>query len=374
MSETALLKNIFSPTLVSIMARNLKIVYPEFRQTNFENRILLDLDTLELKQRAQLMSESLFEFLPNDYPKACSILKGSLSLSSEDRKEIGKYPEFYFMPFAEFIAAYGLDHFETSTSLMYELTKVFTAEFCIRPFIEKHTDRMNTLFHMWVMDDNQHVRRLVSEGTRPRLPWAGRLPAFQKDPTPVFALLEMLKSDPELYVRRSVANNLNDIAKDNPDQVMECLQRWSNIQDAGTQWIIGHASRTLIKEGHIEALKLQGYDPSAPLLIEDFEVSNTVTFGEKLTFKFKLTNTGGKTEDFLIDFVIYFMKSNGKQAPKVFKLSAKNLKAGHSVEIVKSHPIKPISTRKYYNGKQRIAIQVNGTERVESEFSLIGVE
>ncbi|MCO4807211.1 MAG: DNA alkylation repair protein [Flavobacteriales bacterium] len=373
MSETLLLKNIFSPILVSILAQNVKIVHPEFREKDFINRIEPNLDSLELKQRAQLISLALHEFLPQNYVDACRIIKASMSLSDSDRQKIGKYPEFYFMPFAEYIAAYGLEYFDDSTSAMYDLTKVFTSEFCIRPFIEKYPLEMNRMLHQWAMDESQHVRRLVSEGTRPRLPWASRLPAFQKDPKPVFELLEKLKSDPELYVRRSVANNLNDIAKDNPDQVMKCLQRWSSVNDVGTQWVIGHASRTLIKDGHIEALKLQGFDPAAPLKVEAFKVDGLVNYGGKLTFEFKLTNTGTSASNYLIDFVIHFMKSNGRQAPKVFKLSAKKLRPGDSVHVVKAHPIKPISTRKYYNGPQRIAIQINGVERAEALFQLEGV-
>ena len=373
MSETLLLKNIFSPILVSILAQNVKIVHPEFREKDFINRIEPNLDSLELKQRAQLISLALHEFLPQNYVDACRIIKASMSLSDSDRQKIGKYPEFYFMPFAEYIAAYGLEYFDDSTSAIYDLTKVFTSEFCIRPCIEKYPLEMNRMLHQWAMDESQHVRRLVSEGTRPRLPWASRLPAFQKDPKPVFELLEKLKSDPELYVRRSVANNLNDIAKDNPDQVMKCLQRWSSVNDVGTQWVIGHASRTLIKDGHIEALKLQGFDPAAPLKVEAFKVDGLVNYGGKLTFEFKLTNTGTSASNYLIDFVIHFMKSNGRQAPKVFKLSAKKLRPGDSVHVVKAHPIKPISTRKYYNGPQRIAIQINGVERAEALFQLEGV-
>ena len=154
---------------------------------------------------------------------------------------------------------------------------------------------------------------------------------------------------------------------------MKCLQRWSSVNDVGTQWVIGHASRTLIKDGHIEALKLQGFDPAAPLKVEAFKVDGLVNYGGKLTFEFKLTNTGTSASNYLIDFVIHFMKSNGRQAPKVFKLSAKKLRPGDSVHVVKAHPIKPISTRKYYNGPQRIAIQINGVERAEALFQLEGV-
>lgn len=370
MSESTLFKHILSPNLVQVMGRNVHHSWPDFDRSAFEQNVIARLDELELKQRSQWISAQLREHLPESYPDAIQILIKSLENELTEADKLGKYKEFYYMPFADFIGEYGREHFEESMRANYEITQCFTAEFSVRPFIEGYPEKCMAMLHEWAEDENYHVRRLVSEGTRPRLPWSSRLSAFQKDPSPVLELLEKLKADPELYVRRSVANNLNDIAKDNPDVVMETLTRWSKSKDKGTQWIIKHASRTLIKDGHTDALLLLGFDPKAPLAISDFESSKMVDFGTALDFSFTLENTGKAKADFVIDFVIYFKKANGKLAPKVFKLANKTLQAGEKVSFKKSHPIKPITTRVYYPGEQRLVLQVNGIEREAKAFEL----
>ena len=288
MAETFLLKHILSPRLIEVMGRNIKSVYLEFDALGFSEASVSQLDGLALKQRAIMIAEKLHEYLPNHYPAAIEILMQTMDVELVDEDNLGRYNEFYFLPFAEFIAAYGLNHLPESVLAMNKLTKVFTSEFCIRPFIQRYPAEMMRILSEWVCDDNKHVRRLVSEGTRTRLPWAGRLPEFQANPQPVLDLLEKLKQDPELYVRRSVANNLNDIAKDNPDIVIQTLIRWNKIDDEGTQYIDRHASRTLIKAGHPEALVLLGFDPKSPIELLDFKVDGLVQFGGKLKFEFKI--------------------------------------------------------------------------------------
>lgn len=371
MAESFLLKNVLNPNLIAVMGRNIKSVFIDFDEKRFYKGATKILDDLELKERAKMISDQLRLALPESYPVAIDILVRSMAIDLKDKDGFGRYMELYFLPYAEFIARYGLEHLEESKAAMYALTKVFTSEFCIRPFIERYPEEMMQTLKKWVVDGNHHVRRLVSEGTRPRLPWASRLPAFQKDPRPVLELLEHLKDDPELYVRRSVANNLNDIAKDHPDLVLELLKRWKRIDNAGTQYIVRHATRTLIKDGHNEALILLGFDPKAPVSVTTLTLDNEVRFGNDLSFEFELKNTGTQANDFVVDFVIYFMKSNKSLAPKVFKLKTKHLAAGEAISIQKKHPIKPISTRKYYDGTHHLAIQVNGIERIRKPFELI---
>lgn len=371
MAETFLLKNILSPRLVAVMGRNIQQVWPAFDRTAFEKSIVDGLEGRALKERSKWISSHLQASLPKDYPEAIGILLDSFQSPVTEADRLGKYSEFYYMPIADFVAAYGLDHFQVSMQANREITQRFTAEFSVRPFIQRYPEQCMELLHHWTQDESHHVRRLVSEGTRPRLPWAGRLSAFQTNPAPVLELLEKLKADSELYVRRSVANNLNDIAKDNPDVVMKTLARWNKSQNEGTQWIIKHASRTLIKDGHTEALLLQGFDPNASLAISGFNASEQVEFGTALDFSFVLENTGKKANDFVIDFVVYFKKANGKLAPKVFKLANKKLKAGEKLTLKKSHPIKPITTRTYYPGVHKLALQVNGLERDTRCFELL---
>ncbi|MEM7038487.1 MAG: DNA alkylation repair protein, partial [Bacteroidota bacterium] len=223
----------------------------------------------------------------------------------------------------------------------------------------------------WTNDPNPHVRRLVSEGTRTRLPWAARLPDFQREPQPVFDLLELLKEDPVLYVRRSVANNLNDIAKDHPEKVVDLLTAWSSIDNEGTQWIIRHASRTLVKAGNTRALALLGYPPNPRVAITDFDVSpKVVALGETAVFKFTIKNDASGPTNLMIDYIVHFMKKNGKTAPKVFKLAKREFFSGEEATFEKKQSFRPLSTRKYYAGTHAIELQINGTVIGRTEFDV----
>jgi 3-methyladenine DNA glycosylase AlkC len=223
----------------------------------------------------------------------------------------------------------------------------------------------------WSRHENCHVRRLASEGTRPRLPWTMRLPQFIDDPRPVLKILNNLKADPVLLVRRSVANNLNDIAKDNPDLVVETLREWQQIENEGTQWIIGHASRTLVKQGNKAALALLGYSPNPAIRVKNLKIENhKINLGDALNFSFEVQSTGDDSQNLMIDYIIHHMKANGKLSPKVFKLAKKRLKAGETLHISKNHSIKPITTRKYYPGQHRLEIQINGQVWADAAFEL----
>ncbi len=371
MEENFKLKEIINPALVGKMASDIKAVWPGFKQKAFQKKVVEGLNPLSFSERAHWVMLQMAAFLPADYPTAIQILQQSFGPEQAEEKEEGDYSSFYYWPHAKFVEHYGLDHFDLSIKALYEITKRFTAEFSIRAFITRYPEKMMTLLHQWVEDDNHHVRRLVSEGSRPRLPWAGRLPQFQQDPQPVIELLEKLREDPELYVRRSVANNLNDIAKDHPEIVVEVLNRWSQIDNPDTQWIIKHAARTLIKSGHTEVLSLLGYSPNVNVSISDFEVDPQVKQGEKLHFSFTLTSHEKRPINLMIDYLVYFMKANGEQKPKVFKLAKKTLKPGESLILKKTQSFRPISTRVYYPGTHGVEIQVNGKLLEKKPFKLI---
>ena len=302
----------------------------------------------------------LWEYLPKDFPQAAQILVSSLGLEIS-QCELTGFAALVVMSQNDFVAKYGLDHFDRSMQALYEMTKRFTAEGAIRAFIQKYPDQTLKRLAEWADDENCHVRRLVSEGTRPRLPLAPRLPQFIKDPRPVLRMLDKLKADPEQMVRRSVANNLNDIAKDNPDLVVETLRKWQKMKNKGTQWIVTHASRTLMKQGHEDALALLGYSSNTAIRVQRLQLNKTaIRMGEDLTFEFEVQSKSDQPQNLMIDYVIHYMKANGNLAPKVFKLAKKKLESRETLRLSKKHPFQQISTRKYYSGKHLLKIQING--------------
>jgi 3-methyladenine DNA glycosylase AlkC len=370
MEQNFQVRDVFNEKVVNQLASSLAGVWSVFDAKGFTHAISSQLRHLTFSERAALIRDTLWEFLPREYPRALEILLEALPPELTDH-EITGFGGFIIMPMNDFVAKYGLDHYDLSMQALYQMTKRFTAEGAIRAFILKYPDKTLSILSKWAEDENCHVRRLVSEGTRPRLPWAIQLKPFIEDPRPVLALLEKLKTDPELMVRRSVANNLNDIAKDNPDQVVKTLRRWSKIEDDGTQWLIRHAARTLVKQGNKEILAILGYNSKVGITVSKLRLDQpTVKMGGEINFSFEIKSKSKQVQRLIIDYIIYHRKANGKLAPKVFKLTKKNLEAGESVQISKKHSFRPISTRKYYPGIHCLEIQVNGTPFGKVDFEL----
>jgi 3-methyladenine DNA glycosylase AlkC len=221
----------------------------------------------------------------------------------------------------------------------------------------------------WAISDNHHVRRLACEGCRPRLPWAIALPAFKKNPEPVLSLLKILMNDESEYVRRSVANNLNDISKDNPEIVLNWAQQWLG-ENKNTNWIIKHACRTLLKQGNQKALALFGFAKAEHIEISQFEVQANVALGENLPFSFLLKCQKAQLGKCRIEFAIHFVKANGSQTQKIFKISESDY-ADKEKQIKKYFSFKKISTRKYYAGKHQLSIIINGVNLISKPFDLI---
>lgn len=370
MEEGFQLREVFNSTVVETLAQDIGRTWPDFDAAGFAADINRQLDALSFGDRNTLIRDKLAEYLPPDFPTAARILIDSLG-PELTVAELSGFDGFIIMPQCDFVALHGLDHYDISMTTLYEMTKRFTAEGAIRPFLQNYPAETLARLETWSGDDNPFVRRLVSEGTRPRLPLAPRLPQFIADPSPVLKLLDHLKTDPVLMVRRSVANNLNDIAKDNPDQVVETLGRWQSIPDEGTQWLIRHASRTLIKQGHPGALALLGYPVEANLHLENLTMERaSISEGEDLVFRFTIRSESEQPQNLMIDYVIHFMKANGKPAPKVFKLTKKTLKNGEVLHLSKKHSFRRINTRKHYPGQHRLGIQVNGRVLAEVDFEL----
>jgi len=373
MEEGFLFKDVFNPELVASMGQRIKAVSSEFDEKSFKSNIVSKLAPLSLSERSSLICETLYTHLPGEYNKAIAILLATFDKPTETSEMTG-FEGFYFMPIAKYVSIYGLEKedFDISMNALIEITKRFTSEDAIRPFIRKYPEQTFKKLYKWAADENVHVRRLVSEGTRPRLPWSSVLREFIDDPKPVLDLLEELKQDSELYVRRSVANNLNDIAKDHPQLVVKTLKRWKSINDKGTQWIISHASRTLLKQGLPEALNLLGYPTNVQISVDHLILNKEeCKMGDEIEFSFELASKASGEQNLMIDFVVHYMKANGKKAPKVFKLSKKKLSANGQLSFKKKLSFKAISTRKYYPGPHEIEIQINGKRYGKLDFDLI---
>ncbi|MCU0279682.1 MAG: DNA alkylation repair protein [Candidatus Nanopelagicales bacterium] len=330
------LKNSFGPDVVTQIAATLPV------GPGFERDCLVGFDELGLMDRARHIAEVMHRHLDPD--PATAIRQVHASLGNE---RLPGMQSFFYNPHAMFIGAYGLPAFEESMAAMYDLTKLFTAEFCIRPFINEHPETMPRL-RVWATDPDEHVRRLVSEGTRPRLPWAAQLPAFRTDPEPVIELLELLKDDSSDYVRRSVGNNLNDISKDHPARALEVAARWLPTRED----LVRRGLRTLIKAGDPQALALLGFKPAAVTATAD--LPSTVTIGQTLPIAVHLHGHG----PVLADLVVHFVKANGSSTPKVFKGGEVDLD-GQAV-IRRSVSFAQLSTRTPYPGPHKIAVLLNG--------------
>jgi 3-methyladenine DNA glycosylase AlkC len=259
------LKEVMDRKLVVLIGESLAGVVPGFNGRRFRSHAMRDLDTLELKERASKIAEAMAEQMPASFDDLAPLLIQSLGPPLGRTEGNGLAPFFYF-PHTQLIGARGVAHFASGMKANYEITKRFTAEFSIRPFLIQHRSKSLKLLAQWTNDDNPHVRRLVSEGTRPRLPWAMRLPEFQAKPSLSLPLLEMLKDDSELYVRRSVANHLGDIAKDHLTFALDVCDEWLQdvkrcndpVQAKNRRWIVRHALRHPAKKGDAHAIKIRG--------------------------------------------------------------------------------------------------------------------
>ena len=326
------------------------------------------LTPLELKDRVRLVRDTLRAILPGHYPRALAILMKAA------RRPVLK--GFDLWPVTEFVQAYGLDDFDRSIQALHTLTQRFTAEFALRPFLRRHPAQTFAALEAWAEDPSHHVRRAASEGSRPRLPWGERVPALIADPGPGLAVLEKLRFDPELYVRKSVANHLNDISKEHPERVIATLRRWEREARASdrahVEWIVRHALRGLIKAGDREALALIGVSHRPRIAIRDFKLARRrVRVGEALQFAFALESTSRGEQKVVVDYIIHFVTASGRHGVKVFKLKTFNLPGRTRLGLSKSHSLRPITTRTYYPGEHRLQIQVNGVVSHETAWFVV---
>ncbi|MBN1679446.1 MAG: DNA alkylation repair protein [Anaerolineae bacterium] len=352
----------FQPSFFEDLAAALKHVYPAFDQGVFLARALDDdWEARALKARIRHTTNALDGLLPDDYRAALDVLRAVVPA-------LAPYG-FEKMIFSDYVEVHGLDDWDASLPALEEFTRLISAEFAVRPFIIKDQDRMLAQMLRWASHDHEDVRRLASEGSRPRLPWAMALPALKADPSPIVPILDALKSDPSITVRRSVANNLNDISRDNPQVTLDVLRRWQADVTDSTQWITNHALRTLVKAGHPDALALLGYGCELAITVSGFDLSaRSIPMGGAITFEFDITSAGDVSQDLIIDYVLHLKRARGPQTPKVFKITRRTLAPGETIHITRRFSFQPITTRTYYPGEHGIELQINGTSYGRRDF------
>lgn len=377
------LKKMFGPEMVHRAAALLAEAYSAFDTTGFTNAALNDFERLELTPRCRQIAAAMATYLPQDRAAAIDILVASLgpeleNCDPDDAAPVGD-PDiddnvmsgFFYMPHGYFLADHGGAHFEKTMWANYEITKRATSEFSIRTPLRDHTEATLEYLSEWASDENVHVRRLVSEGSRPRLPWSFRLQTFIEDPSPILPLLETLKDDPVEYVRRSVANNLNDIAKDHPDIVTGIGRQWWTDGDTNRRRMVRHGMRTLIKAGNLDALDIMGFGPSSPVRVRESSVRpSAVTIGEKVTVEVTVENPASEPSGALVDLAVHFVKANGSTSRKVFKGAEVELDAGESRVVHKTISVAQHSTRKHYPGIHAVEVMLNGATVPAGEFTL----
>lgn len=352
------LKDMYSKEFLDNFAERVYSAYNDFDKKAFIDTVMDESwDELKLKERIRKITKSLGTYLPEKYEDALEVL------FAIDESCVG----FPYLFFPDFVEVYGQEdkNWELSMKAMERFTAKSSAEFAVRPFLISDPKRMIVQMLEWSKSNNEHVRRLASEGCRPRLPWGQALPMFKADPTPVISVLEQIKEDPSIYVRKSVANNLNDISKDNPSVLLAIINRWQGISD-NTEWILRRASRTLIRKAQPEVMKLFGYEEitensiikNASLSVDSTELK----IGDSCSFNYKLSIREGEPVYIQIEYGIDFVKARGNTSRKLFLISDKTVGGGEIIKGTKVHRWKDLTTRRHYPGDHKIVLLVNGYE------------
>jgi 3-methyladenine DNA glycosylase AlkC len=372
-SGFSLKDELFNEQKVKWLANQFKIADKKFNEKDFSTKVIKELPNLGLKERIVFIAEVLESYLSSDFEIASRQIHKAMPPALDSTKTDDDFGDFIIAPLGQVVVNKGLtkQHLGTSLKLLKELTKRFSMEDAIRHFINAFPEETMVELEQWSTDDNYHVRRLVSEGTRPLLPWSGRVVIDQND---TISLLDSLHSDKTRYVTRSVANHLNDIAKINPSLVIKTLKRWHKNQKQEKKeldWMTRHSLRTLVKQGHEDALSLLGYHSSPNIEVSELLFSKQkLKIGETLEFSFSVKAL--TTEKILVDYVVDFIKKNGRTKPKVHKLKKLEFQKGEMVQVTKRHSLKKDATTvTFYPGKHTVTLQINGKPYSSADFILI---
>lgn len=358
------LKYMYSPDyferLCPVLKRNLK----NFNCNDFIFRIFNNQwPELELKARVRHITTALHHFVSSDF----LIASKELISIADDLREHEPLQGFHNIFLPDYFEVYGLEYPDISLPALGQITKLVSAEFAVRPFISRYPEKSMEYLTQWSLSADANVRRLASEGCRPRLPWATALPQFKKDPSPILPLLENLKEDQSLYVRKSVANNINDIGKDNPDIVMNLVSGWRG-QNEHTDWILRHGCRSLLKQGHMQALNYHGFNPDSKAGIRDLLLPEKVRIGTNLDFSFAFVSREKRPTHFRLEYAIDYITASGKTSRRIFKLSENIFPPGQAVAIRRKQSFRDFSTRKHFRGKHQLQILAHGKNIAACEF------
>jgi 3-methyladenine DNA glycosylase AlkC len=375
-----LFKNIFNKQFFNEFTEALKCIIDNFDENKFLSQIMDDKwENRELKERVKHITTVLKNHLPTDYKNAIAKILElinhlketpyGLALKQKKDTQWGLSLEYMFL--GDFVEQYGLDDYETSVYAIEEITQFTSCEGAVRPFIIKYPNEMMKQMLVWSKHQSRWVRRLSSEGCRPRLPWTMALPKLKENPAPIIPILENLKNDPSETVRKSVANNLNDIAKDNPETVIDLIKKWQG-KSKNTDWIIKHGSRTLLKQGNTKVMEAFGFDAVKSIKIQDFQIlTPEVKIGKSLEFCFKLLNNNKEKTQIRLEYGLYYQKANGTLSKKVYKISEKEYVENSITQITRKQSFRVITTRKFHLGLHQVAIIVNGNEFERHNFELV---
>jgi len=369
-------KNLLNPALLRRTAAHLLRVETGFDAARFILLASHGLEGLEMKARAMWICDALEATLPGDFHTAAAVLEAALAPPQTGDPVVDPAADdsglagWILWPVGEYIARHGQAEPERALAALHALTQRFTAELAIRPFIVNHPALAYRTLQRWTGDPSAHVRRLASEGSRPRLPWGMQLKAAVEDPSPGLPLLLALQDDASAYVRRSVANHLNDIAKDHPGRVADWLEMHLPDAPATRQALLRHASRTLIKRGDARVLQAWGLGMplrgKATLSLS----SDPVQLGDSVTLNVVLQSTAARAQRLAIDYVVHHVKADGGTAPKVFKGWVVELPAHGRLDLARRHAMRVITTRRYHAGLHTVVVQVNGQPVASAGFSL----
>jgi len=368
-----LFKNLYNQDFYLILSQHLKGCLANydidaFNEQEFMTLMLPDnFDALELKERMSHTNAVMHQFMPTDFSQAADVLVKLIASLTKAGITEGSV-EYMFLP--EYLETYGINNYQKSVEVMEEITKFTSGEFSVRPFLIKYGNQMVEQMIAWSKHEHHMVRRLASEGSRPRLPWAIALQEYKKNPTDILPILHQLIDDPTEIVRRSVANNLNDIAKDNPQVVIDFVKKYLGKSEQFDR-TLKHACRTLLKQACPETLTLFGYDSTDIELLDFKVVTPEVNFGDYAQFNFTLKNTSSQRKKIRLEYGLYFLKKNGQLSKKVFKISERILAAHEAHQVHRKQSFKAISTRVYYPGKHQVSIILNGKEFLAKDFVLI---
>ena len=358
-----LLKEVYSDEFLKRLATAILKIDAKFDAKKF---LKIDLKKQELKQRMRSITLALDESLsPKQYQQKVEILKQVAPILAREKNS-----GLALIIFPDFVEVFGRDDFDFSMQALEFFTEFGSAEFAVRQFIKLDQKHALTFFQKWTKSKNHHVRRLATEGCRPRLPWGEALQVFKKNPAAILPILENLKNDESEYVRKSVANNLNDISKDHQEVVLQLLAKWrGEVSDR----LIKHALRTLLKKGDQHALKLIGIERnilSENFAIQSFALQKTVVkISQNLSFDFLLENQAPNNK-IRLEYAVYFLKKNGAATKKIFQITTKNFAEG-VVSFTKKHSFRDLSTRKHNAGRHFVSLVVNGVEFPKLQFDLI---